>query len=588
MSKINDINPHFNDRKKSNIMIISKNRISTEKDVSNYMTVFEGNKKITCEIGKENIKKTKINKAFSTLKETILKYSNSTGKLNTNIINIYPKRNKLNISVNTEKVYQKPNDPNINTIETCHGLITNENKNKDIQVIENDTNTIEKENKNNKNNNEIDEDEDSFDFNLKGLKIVNIEEIYDKNINNNNNDRNVISQNYFKNIKKIRERNVYDRKWEIYKSEEIKRTFKRSDKAEKSISDHISKLNENIQIIESERSENKKSIILNLNKRNKINNNIIKSLISEERELNTEEKEKEREEEKERDYKSNIQSMKDEDYYNCRICEYSYIESAMFLPECNIHYLCKRCTKNYYEEIIDEGNKELFCPFLQCKKGVNIEKLKTFISDRHYMRLCSFNQNLENLEENKLILSRLKTDYNKDNFELYSKKHVIDINSNKNFYKYKGCSDNFCPFCSEKTLFTQTNNYFYRCLNCLTKVCKFCFKEINNNRHFDMNNPGRCKVFHRFISINEKQNNCLLVFLLQLFFVIVLYYFTFIGTFISLRDTLFNVFDVNKKRNCFGCIFIYCFTIIIFILLIPFIIIIFPYFPSISAVFDYY
>ena len=82
----------------------------------------------------------------------------------------------------------------------------------------------------NKNNNEIDEDEDSFDFNLKGLKIVNIEEIYDKNINNNNNDRNVISQNYFKNIKKIRERNVYDRKWEIYKSEEIKRTFKRSDK----------------------------------------------------------------------------------------------------------------------------------------------------------------------------------------------------------------------------------------------------------------------------------------------------------------------------------------------------------------------
>ena len=95
-----------------------------------------------------------------------------------------------------------------------------------------------------------------------------------------------------------------------------------------------------------------------------------------------EEKIKEREEEKERDYKSNIQSMKDEDYYNCRICEYSYIESAMFLPECNIHYLCKRCTKNYYEEIIDEGNKELFCPFLQCKKGVNIEKLKTFISDR--------------------------------------------------------------------------------------------------------------------------------------------------------------------------------------------------------------
>ena len=60
MSKINDINPHFNDRKKSNIMIISKNRISSEKDVSNYMTVFEGNKKITCEI--ENVIKLLIQK----------------------------------------------------------------------------------------------------------------------------------------------------------------------------------------------------------------------------------------------------------------------------------------------------------------------------------------------------------------------------------------------------------------------------------------------------------------------------------------------------------------------------------------------
>ena len=56
----------------------------------------------------------------------------------------------------------------------------------------------------------------------------------------------------------------------------------------------------------------------------------------------------------------------------------------MFKPECNVHYLCKRCTKNYYEDLIDDGVKELLCPFMKCKKGIDLNKLKTFISEKHY------------------------------------------------------------------------------------------------------------------------------------------------------------------------------------------------------------
>ena len=120
----------------------------------------------------------------------------------------------------------------------------------------------------------------------------------------------------------------------------------------------------------------------------------------------------------------------------------------------------QKCTKNYYEELIDDGFKELFYPFLQCKKGVNLNKLKSFISQNHFSRFQSYKTYLKNSEENKLIYSRLKTSINKENVEFYSRKHVIDINTNKNFYNYKGSKDSFCPFCNEETLFKLTNKAF--------------------------------------------------------------------------------------------------------------------------------
>ena len=586
MSKINENNSYNNDGKSSKIIIISKSRVSSAKDVSNYMTVYDGNKKITCELGKENIQKSKLKKVFSTLKEKMLKYSKSTGKINieSQKINIYNKRNKLNISINSEK--NKNNQHYLKTIETNNGLITIEN---------NEQNKIsEKENNNDKNN--ISEEEDSLD--LKNLKVINIEQIFNENNNNNNNkinnSRNLISQNYFNNIKKSKDNEEFP--FNIYKSEEMKKTMKQSDIAVKSVSDHISKINENIQMINSEKSENKKSITLKLNI-NKKRKDFINNLITEERKLNSEKEEEENYEkiihnqlDTER-YNKNIfttqKLIKEEEYYfRCSICEYSSLESKMFLPECNIHHICKRCTKNYYEEKIDDGIKKLFCPFVQCKQEINLDKLRHFISVKHYNRLNVNIRKSENSEENKLIFSKIKTDYKKENVELYSKRHVIDINTNKNLYNYRGEEKGFCPFCSEQALFFQTNNIFYKCLNCLTKICKYCFKEYNN-RHLDSNYPGRCKIFYRNNDTILRKQGWLLKFLLELFFVIALYYLTFVGIFLLLRDGFYSIFKINKKKNFCKYFFSYCFTIIIFLLLFPFIFIAFPYFPSILAIFDY-
>ena len=615
MSIINDSVSQNNDGKSSKLIIISKSRLASAKEVPNFMTIYEGKHKITCDIGKENINKKQLKKTFSTLKEAIMKYSNSTGQLNpgNKQINIFPKKNKLNISKDKEKKYVREKKQVEKTLENCHVLTTNENyidNGDEIQVIDDNNSdnlsnkekkkeTLETNNVNNIIKVENDNDNnDSFDLNLEGLKIINIEQINNDNQKiNSKNNINLISQNYFNNIKQIK--NKPEDKHYIYKSEEVQKPIKKqkSDKAVKSMSEYISKQSQNVNVIESEKSENKNNY-LNLNKKSR-NKNIINSLITEERQLNIEEDKKDisshlnNEEEKNTKNNKNkinsnryvIETIEDDNYFNCSICEYSFIESQMFIPECQIHYLCKKCTKNYYEELIDDGIKELFCPFFQCKKGINLEKLKSFISQQHYTRLKLYNRNLENLEENKLVFSRFKTDNNKQYLELYSKKHVLDVNSNKIFYKYKGVKDYYCPFCNEESLFTFTNNHFYKCLNCLSKVCKYCFKEYNY-RHIDINNPERCKVYLRDIYYGIKQNN-FYTFLIQLFLVLAMYYFTFAGTFILLRNKFLYLFNTNQYLISCKLIIVYIFTIVIFIVLIPFIFVLYPYFPSISTIFDY-
>ena len=429
---------------------------------------------------------------------------------------------------------------------------------------------------------------------MEGLKIINIEKLNNnKNINHQNNI-NLLTQNYFKNIKQ--KKNLLEDYYHIYKSEEIQRNSKQSDKAVKSINEIKSNNNIMIKVLDSERSENKKHINNFQNAKTKIIDLI--NLKTEERKLNLNEEENLKEfslNSKSEDkntienniFKQTIKRIEDENYFSCSICEYTNLESEMFIPECNIHYLCKRCTKNYYEDLIDDGINELFCPFLQCKKEVNLNKLKSFISQNHFSRLKKYHTNLKNIDENKLIFSKLKTEINKEDVELYSKKHVIDINTNKNFYNYKGSMDSFCPFCNEETLFKFTNNHFYKCLNCLSKVCKYCFKEFNN-KHIEFNYTERCKVYFRLGDSNDNSENKFCQFLKQLFFVIAIYYLTFVGIFLVLRDKFFIIFDA-KKRNIFliKYIFGYFFSFIIFIIVIPFLIIIYPYFPSIIGIFDY-
>ena len=273
----------------------------------------------------------------------------------------------------------------------------------------------------------------------------------------------------------------------------------------------------------------------------------------------------------------------------CYICEHSYSINRLFVAECKEHYLCKRCSKNYYEEIIEDGNKEIFCPFIKCKAKVNIDKLSNIISHEHLKRLSNKYQETNNNSkesQNTFFFTKLKSNFNKESLQLYTKKHVIDINSNKYFFNYNSVKDGYCPFCYKESLFSKTNTHFYKCLNCLSKICRYCFKDFTE-RHIEWNYNEHCKVYYRLEEEDKnKRNKCLNV-LMQYFFVFAIFYLLFAGSFYNIKAILVQIFKVNYNRNIIRYFLVYLFTIIFFVITVPFIFLMFPYFPSILALSDY-
>ena len=683
------INKNLSDRsegRSSQIVIISKNRLSSAKNKENYLTIQEGNKKFKFKIMKDSLSRQDINQTISSIKNGIIKNSKSyiTLNNNNNKIDLYLKKKKslidndkkLNISISDKKINNKGNMPNsqlksilsIETTKSCKIEKTSDNNNdNDGKMKIKEIETIEKKEKN--------DEEDLFDDNDKNISEELIE-IKDENSNHNNNliennlvnrENKITSQNYFnmKNLKNIDKR----KSEEIYKknlkrmNEKDNRIDNNNDKnyeqSDKAMNDQVSKRvldslmthrigenneieNYNLHQLKTENEEDKSNNvdlksenkelknneiekddndsededeeevydekIKNDNNRKEINNYIIKNNnnyikdnninknINNNNEINIKKIKNElieRDENKRNIIKSlNINPIGNNIYKMCEICEHTYSLNKLFVAQCENHYICKRCTKNYYEEAIEEGKKELVCPFLTCKKNVDEYRLKNFISSKHYNRLYNEQKkNIRNLnkEEKKgdFYFTKIKTNINKENIEKYTKKNVIDINSNKNFFNYNSAKDGYCPYCYEESLFSKTNTHYYKCLNCLSKICKYCFKEFHD-RHMDINYNLHCKVFYRGDEeFNRKKNIFFYTFLLELFFVLATFYLCLAGSFYFIKNLFFGICTITHNSNFIILLFGYFFVLIFFIISIPFIVILYPYFPSVIAIFDY-
>ena len=285
----------------------------------------------------------------------------------------------------------------------------------------------------------------------------------------------------------------------------------------------------------------------------------------------------------------NIQIKRGTGKFKCYICGISYSTSLSYVANCYIHTLCKKCAKAFYEEKIESGVKELFCPFIFCGKKFSKEQAKKFLSKTHLNLLEERSEKNENLNSIKF----LNDDVNDKNIKRYSMNHVIDINNNKLFYNFNKSKNIYCSKCNKDSLFCRDKQVFMRCLNCNYAQCKYCYKEYTKD-HFDMNSNNYCKVYYRSDDISRNKLNKVFVFLLELLLVISIFFITIIVPFVLPKRILMNsLLKENKNKKC-NCIFyyikvllIYLFSFCIFIVFLPITIILFPYFPSFLSIFDF-
>ena len=700
MSQFNENISKNKDEKSSNLIIISKERKLSAKERVNFITLKEGDLKLTLKLDNAYLNKKQINSAIKSMKQQILKNSKSYASLNEDSkLNAYlKKRNNLQSPKNEidKSSYLKKNQfINIETARSYNELKTienNEKRNEEDQkqletLIPYETTTQEilkfNYNKNNLkakseeiNDKNSDNHNDNDDENIENMEI----KIKDENNNENMNikmnlnenkliESGLVSKENFNNTKNknLKKRdNIFDK----YKSEEIKQLNSNSSqnntyinvKNNNFVDKNAQKSDRAIKSIYSDAQEQeidyntkKSKLIFDSLRVDCETNNKIKRLISEydeqneknrENELISERKseskssktikvdedddENEEEEEIKKDKnnliessnfdaaiikkdnnKENFSKFKEEfDEYKriensknikqikslpvkqisyvykiCSICEQPFSISRLFCAECQIHFLCKKCSKNYYEDIIENGNKDMLCPFTKCRQPMDIEDLQNIISKEHYNILIN---NLNNFKESqtKFCKTKLKSTFDQENMQLYTKKHVIDINSNKKIFEFNNLKEVYCPNCFKETLFSKTNTHFFKCLNCGCKRCKYCLKNYNA-RHIDSTYIEHCKVFYRTDDyFNPDSQKCLKIFL-QIFFVFASYYLCFAGAFLLIRNIFFVIFGIKKNNKIFLSIFAYLFTIICFIIVIPFIFFFYPYFPSIMALSDY-
>ncbi len=284
-------------------------------------------------------------------------------------------------------------------------------------------------------------------------------------------------------------------------------------------------------------------------------------------------------------------------YASCKICEHSFPILRLFVSECKYHYLCRKCAKSFYEDVIESGAIQLKCPFYFCNAKMDIKTIRNIISEEH-IKLFNKKSNNNSNNNNKNSSSLIKyDDYIQNNFnsqlkeenvKLYMQKHVIDVNNNKYFFNYNKTKELVCINCHQLALFAKNNTHFMRCLNCNFKECKYCLKEFTD-RHINVDYEEHCKVYFRKEDVDFGQRGKCLSYLLELFFVIASFYFLFAGSYIYIYRFFRKCLKINYEKNCWNItksVFLYIISIFVFFITVPFLFIWFPYFPSILSMFE--
>lgn len=278
--------------------------------------------------------------------------------------------------------------------------------------------------------------------------------------------------------------------------------------------------------------------------------------------------------------------QEDNSFAICLICD-------RFLKSCNCynckgcaHYFCRKCGKYFYEDKIEQGETIFTCPVFHCDKSLPQSFLFEIVSKQHYeiaknkkdqkITMSSVMQNKIELEQD--FLTKM------EKVKPYISRNVIDVNNNEAFYMFNRAKVQICPYCKENSLFSKSGQHFIKCLNCMQSICKYCLKAYTPV-HIDLTNDNHCLVFFRSSYKNIEVKTKWKEYLYQLLFTICGYVILGMGIYFYIYGIIYSILG-RISRNVLIEIICGIVSLIPYSVTIPFILILFPYFPIITSIFN--
>ena len=268
--------------------------------------------------------------------------------------------------------------------------------------------------------------------------------------------------------------------------------------------------------------------------------------------------------------------------FKCFICDNVFI--TLYSTNFCQHKFCKICGRNYYEELIELGIFDSKCPKFFCDKHLDLKIIKLLISPFYFQRINSNSLTKNNINlNNNLIIYNDNTNNKYLIEEKYDKylfnKNICEFTEKpkdiiKDYLKVKNL---LCPKCGKPSLFGRNSNIYIKCLNCSFQLCKYCFKEYSDE-HLNQRSPNYCKIFFRNLFGIKKGKKY------DLGFFIICFIFGYLVFLIGFAKWLTSFF-VNERKHFFIFTFIFIFSFIFSFFIT---ILIFPYYPLITYIFEYF
>ena len=278
-----------------------------------------------------------------------------------------------------------------------------------------------------------------------------------------------------------------------------------------------------------------------------------------------------------------IQIKKNDEYRACFLCERTYLQKELFCSKCNIHLFCKLCLNLIFKKILESDIPSFECPESNCNFEFDLDYLKHIIDEKIYSKLCMIKKD----DKNKSSRNTIK-EINVQKSIPFTQRSIIELMNRNEFKNFVGEKKLSCPNCEKSENYYLSCSHFYKCLFCNYKICKYCFREYTKT-HLISNMSDTCKVYLRINGYHKK--SIFYLYLMQLIYVIAIYILCIIISFIkplNFCKKKFNIYKNNNNNNlCLKLFFSYIISIITMIILLPFIIVLLPYFPSFIQCIDY-